>query len=257
MSASNIKVGNIIIAGPPAAGKGTQCELLLERYGLVHISTGDLLRARSKHMPELAAYMDNGKLVPDEIICKIVQERLNQKDCENGVLLDGFPRTLSQAEMLKSLGVHIDKFLLLDVPDEVVIERVEGRRVDPVSGKIYHIKHKPPPTKEIAARLKQRTDDTREKITSRLTSYHSNTQSILEFYKEILIAIKFRAPTGHSGFLQKFESLPLTSTPEIVFDRVRMMLEGDQYWGSWIQTKLSIKSYECGTHTASLVSIAR
>lgn len=159
----------VAVAGPPACGKGTQCALLLERYGMVHISTGDLLRARKKFMPELREYMDRGALVPDEVVCAVLEQRLAEGDCSvRGVLLDGFPRTKKQAEILLKLGVSVTHLIVLGVPDEVVVERVEGRRIDPVSGKVYHTKYNPPPAAGVvAARLIQRADDTRAKIVQR------------------------------------------------------------------------------------------
>merc|ERR1719182_1304040 len=159
----------IIICGAPASGKGTQCELLKEEYGVVHLSTGDMLREAVAQGTEVGTaakgYMERGELVPDEVIIGIVKDRLAESDCkENGWLLDGFPRTEAQAIALEKAGILPKKVLFLQVPDEMLIERVVGRRSDPETGKIYHLKYSPPENDEIAARLTQRADDTEEKV---------------------------------------------------------------------------------------------
>ncbi|MFN9981871.1 MAG: adenylate kinase family protein, partial [bacterium] len=141
---------SIIIAGAPASGKGTQCEVIKELYDVVHLSTGDILRAAVAARTPVGivakGYMDAGKLVPDEVIINIVKDRLQEEDCQTrGWLLDGFPRTKAQAEALKEAGVCADCFIFLNVPDEILVERVVGRRTDPVTGKIYHVKYFPPP----------------------------------------------------------------------------------------------------------------
>jgi len=181
----------IIIAGAPASGKGTQCAMIKEKLGCVHLSTGDMLREAVAQKTEVGmkakGYMESGKLVPDEVIIGIVKERLNQEDCQSkGWLLDGFPRTKAQAEALADAGITADKFLLLEVPDEVLIERVVGRRLDPETGDIYHVVYAPPPSTEIEARLTQRADDTEEKAKVRLDQYHSNINAIRDSYGSIL-----------------------------------------------------------------------
>ncbi|KAH0856083.1 hypothetical protein HID58_084344 [Brassica napus] len=158
----------IMISGAPASGKGTQCELITRKYGLVHISAGDLLRAEiasgSGNGKLAKEYMEKGQLVPDEIVVMMVKDRLSQTDSQqNGWLLDGYPRSSSQATALKGFGFQPDLFIVLEVPEDILIERVVGRRLDPVTGKIYHLKYSPPETEEIAARLTQRFDDTEEK----------------------------------------------------------------------------------------------
>lgn len=184
----------VMISGAPASGKGTQCEIITKKYGLVHIAAGDLLRA------EVAAGTDNGKrakefmekgsLVPDEIVVMMVKERLFQPDVqENGWLLDGYPRSLSQANALENLNIRPDIFILLDVSEDSLIERVVGRRLDPVTGKIYHLKYSPPETEEIAARLTQRFDDTEEKVKLRLQTYHQNLESVLGIYKDVIVKV--------------------------------------------------------------------
>jgi adenylate kinase len=182
----------ILIAGPPAGGKGTQCETIVTTYGVVHISTGDLLRAEVKKGSEIGKKADdcmkNGRLVPDEIIIQMVKNRLKEKDCqEKGWLLDGFPRTKEQAVALQQAGVIPQVMVLLDVPDDVLIERVEGRRTDPVTGKVYHLKFNPPPADEaLLKRLEQRKDDTREALKPRLEGYHANLGAILDCYTHIV-----------------------------------------------------------------------
>eukprot|EP00599_Poterioochromonas_sp_BG-1_P006478 CAMPEP_0173148214 /NCGR_PEP_ID=MMETSP1105-20130129/9577_1 /TAXON_ID=2985 /ORGANISM="Ochromonas sp., Strain BG-1" /LENGTH=354 /DNA_ID=CAMNT_0014062807 /DNA_START=810 /DNA_END=1875 /DNA_ORIENTATION=+ len=184
----------IIIAGAPASGKGTQCEVIKEKYGVVHLSTGDILRAAVKEGTELGlkakAFMDAGKLVPDELIIGVVSERLNQEDCQcQGWLLDGFPRTKSQADALIAAGKNPDCFILLDVPEEVLVERVTGRRTDPVTGKIYHMKFSPPENEEIAKRLVQRSDDTEEKIKIRYREFQSHINAIRSSYEDKLVVV--------------------------------------------------------------------
>jgi adenylate kinase len=193
---SETKPPKIIIAGAPASGKGTQCEMLVEKFGVVHISTGDALRAEVEKGSELGAKakecMDAGALVPDDLIIGIVKERLAQEDCQkNGWLLDGFPRTGAQAEALAEAEIVPTHFVLLDVPDDILVERCEGRRSDPETGKIYHIKFNPPPEDpEVQARLIHRSDDTAEAMGKRITMYHENVSSIIGNYKHICQAIK-------------------------------------------------------------------
>lgn len=181
----------IIICGAPASGKGTQCEMLKEEYGVVHLSTGDMLRAAVAAKTEvgLAAkgFMENGELVPDEVIIGIVKDRLAESDCEeSGWLLDGFPRTEAQAIALENAGIKPNNVLFLNVPDEMLIERVVGRRSDPETGKIYHIKYSPPENDEIAARLTQRADDTEEKVKVRLQAFHTHMTAVEKCYKDII-----------------------------------------------------------------------
>lgn len=184
----------IIIAGAPASGKGTQCEMIKEKYGVVHLSTGDMLRAAVADKTEVGLkakeFMDSGKLVPDEVIIGIVQDRLAESDCESqGWLLDGFPRTAAQAQALSDAGVCADCFIFLNVPDEVLIERVVGRRTDPVTGKIYHMTFSPPEDDEVAARLEQRSDDTEEKARVRLEQFHTNVDAVKDSYTDISVTI--------------------------------------------------------------------
>jgi len=182
----------IIIAGAPASGKGTQCEMLKTDLGVVHLSTGDMLReAVAKGTPvgkQAQEYMESGRLVPDEVIIGIVKDRLAEEDCQTqGWLLDGFPRTRAQADALAEAGVAADRFVLLEVPDEMLIERVVGRRLDPETGAIYHLLFFPPPEDaEVLARLVHRADDTEEKARVRLGQYHANIDAIIGCYGDIL-----------------------------------------------------------------------
>ena len=183
----------ILISGPPAGGKGTQCEFIVEKFGVVHISTGDLLRAEVKcGSPEgqqAEEFMKTGGLVPDSLIIQMVKNRLAQDDVkQKGWLLDGFPRTKAQAQALQDSGVVPQVMVLLDVPDEVLIERIEGRRNDPLTGKVYHLKFNPPPATdaELLKRLEQRKDDTRDAMVTRLSTYHRNVSDVLDFYTHVL-----------------------------------------------------------------------
>jgi adenylate kinase len=196
---------NIIIAGAPASGKGTQCEIIKEKFGVVHLSTGDMLRAAVSAGTEVGKlakdYMDSGKLVPDEVIIGVVKDRLEQDDCKTkGWLLDGFPRTQAQAKALEEAGVTADCFLFLDVPDEILVERVVGRRTDPVTGKIYHMTFSPPDEEEVLQRLEQRSDDTEEKVKVRLEQFHTNVEAVKDSYTDIMVTIDGnKAPTEVSS----------------------------------------------------------
>ncbi|AQK78135.1 adenylate kinase, chloroplastic isoform X1 [Zea mays] len=185
----------VMISGAPASGKGTQCELIKTKYQLAHISAGDLLRAEiaagSENGKRAKEFMEKGQLVPDEIVVNMVKERLRQPDAqENGWLLDGYPRSYSQAMALETLEIRPDTFILLDVPDELLVERVVGRRLDPVTGKIYHLKYSPPENEEIASRLTQRFDDTEEKVKLRLETYYQNIESLLSTYENIIVKVQ-------------------------------------------------------------------
>jgi len=181
----------IILLGPPGSGKGTQAKRIEKRFKIPHISSGDMLReAIASETPlgkKAEDYMSRGALVPDNLVIEMILERLSQPDAQKGILLDGFPRTLVQAKALdKALAkndVQIDYVLLIEVPDEQIIIRNTGRRIDPVSGKIYHIKFKPPP-RRIASRLIQRPDDNEDALKTRLTKYHADTVPIIPYYEK-------------------------------------------------------------------------
>lgn len=181
----------ILISGAPASGKGTQCESIVARYGVVHISTGDMLRAAvnsgSALGMEAKSYMDAGELVPDGLVISMLKERIAQPDvAASGWLLDGFPRTAVQAEALTNAGIEPSAVIVLDVADDVLIERVVGRRSDPATGKIYHVKFSPPTDPQVAERLTQRSDDTEEKAKVRLETYYKHAQSIQKHYADMV-----------------------------------------------------------------------
>lgn len=174
----------IIIAGPPASGKGTQCANITKQFGVVHISTGDMLRAASKSISDSEGEkMDEGDLVEDDIVVNLVKNRLSKSDVKaNGFLLDGFPRTEAQALSLKEMDVEVDVVILLEVPDEKLVNRVLSRRVDSRNGNVYNINepHKIP--EDAKEHLIQRKDDTREKLSTRLTKYHKNMKAVISEY---------------------------------------------------------------------------
>lgn len=179
----------LILLGPPGAGKGTQAEVLTKEFGIETISTGVMLRAAMREGTELGKlakeYIDAGKLVPDDVVVGIVKERLAQDDCKKGFILDGFPRTIAQAEALTASGVEIDKVLSLEVSDDVIIERLAGRRECKKCGTPYHVKTKPVPSDgkcSCGGEIIQRDDDNEETIKNRLKVYHEQTEPIKEYY---------------------------------------------------------------------------
>jgi adenylate kinase len=181
----------MILVGPPGAGKGTQAAKLVDKYAIPHISTGDMLRTAVAEGTELGkqadGYMKSGALVPDELVIAMVVERIGKPDCASGFMLDGFPRTRPQAEALDAAldqaGVSLDVVLLIEVPDELIVDRITGRRSDPETGTIYHLKFNPPPA-DVADRVVQRKDDTEEACKARLEKYHSETAPIVPFYEQ-------------------------------------------------------------------------
>ena len=178
---------NLVFLGPPGAGKGTQAVGVCEKYGLPHISTGDILRSEIKQQTKLGLeatkYMDAGQLVPDEVVIGIVASRLTQPDCKNGFLFDGFPRTLPQAEALAE-KVDIEIAINIDVPDENIIKRLSGRRVCKACGATYHVdKHKEATCDTCGGELIQRTDDAPETVANRLRVYHEQTSPLIDFYQ--------------------------------------------------------------------------
>lgn len=212
---------NIIFLGAPGAGKGTQSEHLIKKYGLVQISTGDMLRAAVKAGTPLGKiadeFMKNGKLVTDDIIIGLMKERLSQPDCKNGFILDGFPRTLAQAKsldvMLKEDLKEITHIISLEVPDDFIVERITGRRTSPITGKIYHIKFNPPEVEGMAedgkTPLVQREDDKEETVKKRLEVFHEQADSIKSYYKD-------------SGKLFIIDG---TKTPDLVFKEIEGILK--------------------------------
>ena len=168
--------------------------ILLFVDGVIHLSTGDMLRAAvaagTDVGKEAKDFMDAGKLVPDEVIIGIVKDRLEESDCvKSGWLLDGFPRTPAQAEALVDAGVSADCFLFLAVPDDILVERVVGRRTDPETGKIYHLTFSPPEDEEVLARLDQRSDDTEEKVKVRLEEFRANVDAVKGVYTDISVEV--------------------------------------------------------------------
>ncbi len=182
---------DLIFLGPPGAGKGTQAKAIIDKFGIPQISTGDIIRAAirdgSKLGKEFKSYTDKGALVPDELVVRMVQDRLAKDDCKTGFLLDGFPRTVAQAEaldeLLEGMGRRLDHVLLLDVADSVLVERITGRRSDPDTGRVYHIKFNPPPA-DVADRCIQRSDDTEEVLKKRLEEYHAKTAPLIPYYEK-------------------------------------------------------------------------
>jgi len=180
----------LILLGPPGAGKGTQAAYIMEKYNIPQISTGDMLRAAVKAGSELGrqakSFMDSGGLVPDDVIIGLVKERIQENDCKNGFLFDGFPRTIPQADALREAGVEIDFVVEIDVDDEEIIKRLSGRRVHPDSGRTYHIDFNPPKTAGIddvtGEPLIQRDDDKEDTIKKRLEVYHEQTELLVEYY---------------------------------------------------------------------------
>ena len=183
---------NIIMLGAPGAGKGTQAAVLCEHFGIPTISTGNMIREALKNGTEMGlkakSFMDEGKLVPDEVVIGIVKERLSQDDCSKGFILDGFPRTIPQAEALDKMGIVIDKVIDIEVPDEKIINRMSGRRVCEKCGASYHLEYKKPKVEGIcdacSGTLIQRKDDHPDTVKSRLDVYHSETEPLKDYYEK-------------------------------------------------------------------------
>ena len=178
----------LILVGPPGAGKGTQGKVLSAHWGIPQIATGDMLRDAKKAGTALgiqaAEYMTRGALVPDEVVIGLVGERLAEPDAQNGFLLDGFPRTVAQAEalgtLLTSKGLALDAVVQVDVPRELLVERAIGRRTDKLTGQIYHLKYNPPP---LGAEIEHRADDQPETVGKRLDAYQAMTAALLPYYE--------------------------------------------------------------------------
>ena len=177
----------LIFLGPPGAGKGTQAVKIAERYGIAHISTGDMLRAEMREGTELGKaakdLIDRGELVPDDVILGMVKNRIQQDDCKNGFLFDGFPRTIAQAEALGKIS-GIDFVINLDVPTERLISRISGRRMCPECGAAYHTSKHPGPKCDCGATLYQRDDDKEETVRNRLVVYERSTKPLIEYYEK-------------------------------------------------------------------------
>jgi adenylate kinase len=211
---------NLVLLGPPGAGKGTQAERLVEDFGLPYYSTGIILREAVAEGNELGKkakeYMDAGKLVPDELICDVIVDRLDSGEAENGFLLDGFPRTVGQAEMLDRLlerkGRELTGALLIEAPDEEVIRRLSGRRTCAKGTHVYHVEFDPPKHEGVCdqdgSRLIQREDDKPETVRKRLDVYHQETEPLVDWYED-------------KGLLRRFDG---TRTADEVHDRIRATL---------------------------------
>ena len=209
---------NLILLGPPGAGKGTQAERLRRDFDLPYLATGDMLRAHVKEETDLGrqakAYMDAGDLVPDELIIAMLLDRIDAEG-DDGFLLDGFPRTVPQADALDEAiggrGRHLTAVLLIEAPDELVIKRISGRRVS-ASGRVYHIEHDPPQVEGVCdddgSPLTQRKDDKAETVRHRLETYHRQTEPLIEYYEE-------------RGLLRRFDG---TRPPTEVHDHIRATL---------------------------------
>lgn len=211
---------NLVLVGPPGAGKGTQAERLTSDFDLPYYATGDILRQAVKDETELGkeakSYMDNGDLVPDELICKVIMDRIDTPEAEDGFLLDGFPRNVEQADILENALERRDRklssVLLIDAPDEEVIKRISGRRVCVKNGHVYHVDFDPPKHEDVCdqdgSRLIQRDDDKPETIKKRLEVYHAQTKPLIDYYD------------GRS-LLRRFDG---TRSPSEVHDHIRASL---------------------------------
>lgn len=214
----------IVLMGAPGAGKGTQARLLEERLGLPQISTGDMFRAlkeaRTPLADEVRAIMEAGQLVPDDLTIRVVRERTGRDDCKHGYILDGFPRTPAQAAMLEKLAVEQGKriqAILIDVPMELLEQRMVGRRNCPVCGEIYNIYFKPPKTEGVCdlhpdARLNHRADDNPETVQSRLATYEAQTRPLLDYY----------------GAANLLHSVDGTREPEEIYTEIERIVTGDK-----------------------------
>lgn len=192
----------ILLLGLPGAGKGTQAQFLIERYKIPQISTGDMLRAAMKENSPLGvearSYMDRGALVPDNLVIDLASERISKPDCSNGFIMDGFPRTLPQAEALRQAGIDIDFVIEIEVGDGEILRRMSGRRVHPASGRSYHIEFNPP---KVAGKddvtgepLVQRADDNEGTVMKRIATYHSQTKPLVNYYLSWAASGDPRAP---------------------------------------------------------------
>jgi adenylate kinase len=211
---------NLVLLGPPGAGKGTQAERLVEDFGLPYYSTGIILREAVEALSELGKkakeYMDSGDLVPDGLICEVIAERFDSGDADKGFLLDGFPRTVGQAEMLDALldsrGRELTAVLLIEAPDDEVVRRLSGRRTCAKGQHVYHVEFDPPKHEGVCdqdgSRLIQRDDDKPETVRKRLSVYHDQTEPLIDWYDD-------------KGVLRRFDG---TRSPDEVHDRIRATL---------------------------------
>ena len=212
---------NLILMGAPGAGKGTQSARISEKWNIPAISTGDILRSAAKEGTELGllakGYIDEGHLVPDEIVIAIIKECLSSDSCKNGFILDGFPRSIPQAEALDAMGVKIDAALSIEVADDKIVERMSGRRICSKCGASYHVVYNAPKTADVCdacgASLYTRDDDAAETVLNRLTTYHAITEPLKDYYaaKGILVCVEGREKVEDTtaavmNALSKFEA---------------------------------------------------
>ncbi len=215
----------LILLGAPGAGKGTQAKAICEKYGIPQISTGDMLRAAVKAGTPLGLeakkIMDAGGLVRDDIIIGLVKERIQEADCANGFLFDGFPRTIPQAEAMQAAGVTIDYVVEIDVPDSAIVERMSGRRVHVASGRTYHVKFNPPKVEgrddETGEALIQRDDDNEATVLKRLAVYHDQTEVLVGFYSKMAASGDATAP--------KYVKVPGVGSVDAIRDAIFRALE--------------------------------
>lgn len=192
----------IILLGPPGAGKGTQAQFLIERDRIPQISTGDMLRSEAKAGTPLGKeakkHMDAGGLVPDELVIEMTKQRVTKPDCADGFIIDGFPRTIAQAEALRAAGIDVDFVVEIELPDGEILRRMSGRRVHPGSGRTYHIEFNPPkvPGKDdvTGEPLVQRPDDSEETVRKRIANYHALTKPLVKYYRDWAASNDKRAP---------------------------------------------------------------
>ena len=211
----------IILLGAPGAGKGTQAQFLMTKFGIPQISTGDMLRAAIKAGTELGnkakKVMDAGQLVSDELIIDLVKERIAQDDCKSGFLLDGFPRTIPQADAMKANGVDVDSVIEFDVPDEVIVERMAGRRVHAGSGRVYHIVYNPPKVEgkddETGEELSIRPDDEEATVRKRLGIYHEQTKPLVGYYQA-------EATRGNCAYLTIDGTQPVEEVSALITEKL-------------------------------------
>lgn len=215
----------VILLGPPGAGKGTQAQFIQEKFSIPQISTGDMLRAAVKAGTALGLeakkFMDSGQLVPDQVIIGLVKDRIKQPDCSKGFLLDGFPRTIAQAEALQQAGVDIDYIVEVDVPDAEIIRRLSGRRVHPASGRTYHVTFNRPKVEgkdDVTGEpLVQRDDDKEETIRKRLQVYHAQTKPLVDFYSNLA--------AGGTGRAHQYRKVPGVGTVDEIRSKVLSALQ--------------------------------
>lgn len=212
----------IVLLGAPGSGKGTQAKFIAEHFDIPHISTGDMLRAERDSGSELGKFIkmliDDGNFVPDELIISLIERRILEKDCVNGFILDGFPRTKVQAEKMKEMGIPVDKAIEIDVPFDLIVERITGRLTHEASGRTYHIRYNPPKVAGLddvtGEALIQRADDTAEVVVPRLDTYKEKTLPVVEFYKN-------EARLGNCDFIHVEGVGDLKEITQRIFDAIK------------------------------------